>query len=163
MSAAAGLVADDLVGLRQLVDAYADAIDRRDGEALLGLFGVEAQLRVQAEHGPVESSYQGPAITDSLDTLAGFHRTFHHVGGAVFEAAPEGDGFQATGRVHCLAHHYDRSSNGPVDLVMMIRYLDRYSRGDDDRWLFADRQVVIEWTELHAAYPARRVVRREPT
>jgi len=157
-----GLAAEDMVALRQLVDAYAAAVDRRDGAALLALFGSEAQLRVQGENGPVESSYQGPAITESLATLAGFHRTFHHVGGAVFEAVPN-DASQATGHVHCLAHHYDRSSNGPVDLVMMIRYLDRYSRGADDRWLIADRQVVIDWTEMHAAYPTRRVIRREST
>jgi hypothetical protein len=157
-----GLGAEDVVALRHLVDAYADAVDRRDGDALVALFDSEAQMRVQGEQGPVESSYQGPAIIESLATLAAYHRTFHHVGGAVFEAVPSEDR-QATGRVHCLAHHYERSSNGPVDLVMMIRYLDRYSKGSDARWLIADRQVVIEWTELHAAYPTRRVIRREST
>ncbi len=162
MSAHGGLAVADIVALRHLVDAYADAVDRRDGVALVAVFAADGQLRVQTENGPVESSYQGPAITESLATLAAYHRTFHHVGGAVFEAGPGEDG-QAVGRVHCLAHHYERSSNGPVDLLMMIRYLDRYSRISDDRWLIADRQVVIEWTELHPAYPTRRVIRRDST
>ena len=74
----------------------------------------------------------------------------------MFAAGPADDGARATGRVHCMAHHYQRTGNGPVDLVMMIRYLDRYDRTVDGNWLIADRQVVVEWTELHPAHPLRR-------
>jgi hypothetical protein len=37
---------------------------------------------------------------------------------------------------------------------MMIVYLDRYVR-DGDAWLIAERQVEIQWTELHPAHRAR--------
>jgi alkanesulfonate monooxygenase SsuD/methylene tetrahydromethanopterin reductase-like flavin-dependent oxidoreductase (luciferase family) len=146
--------AGDHSALRQVVDAYADAVDRRDRVGLLALFTPDAEVRVQVEDGPVESSWRGAAVADMLEVLAPFPRTFHHVGGAVFEPGSGPD--EATGRTHCLAHHYDRSRNGPTDLVMMIRYHDRYVRGADGAWLIADRQVIIDWTELHAAHPVRR-------
>jgi hypothetical protein len=84
--------------------------------------------------------------------VTGFFRTFHHVGGAVF--APGDEPGTASGRVHCLAHHYDRTGNGPVDLVMMIRYHDHYRK--DGQWRITERRVAIEWTELHAAHPRRK-------
>ena len=141
------------ISLRDLVDRYADAVDRGDVERLRALFTPGGTLTVQAEGGPVENEWSGAEVTRSLDVIAGFHRTFHHVGGTVFETDGEGG---ATGRVHCLAHHYERTPNGPVDLVMMIRYHDRY-RHHDGNWLIEHRRVAIEWTELHPAHPGRRV------
>jgi SnoaL-like domain len=149
------LSADDRLALRLLVDEYADAVDRKDRPALVGLFTPDGELRVQGEEGPAEGVYTGPGISSAIDVIDGFQRTFHHIGGALFRSDPTSpDG--ATGRVQCLAHHYDRTSNGPVDLVMFIRYLDEYARVGDSTWLIARRQVVIEWTELHPAHPARR-------
>jgi hypothetical protein len=140
------------VALRDLVDRYADAVDRREAHGLVDLFAPDGILLVQADGGPVESEWAGAEVTLSLDALAGFHRTFHHVGGAVFEVTGEE---RATGRVHCLAHHYERTGNGPIDLVMMIRYHDTYAR-HGGVWRFSERRVAVEWTELHAAHPTRR-------
>ena len=139
-----GLTVDNLVALRQLVDAYADAIDGGDGSALAALFTPDGVLRAR------EQEWRGPQVAGCLDTLRAFDRTFHHIGGAVFE--PRRDG--AAGRVQCLAHHHQRTESGPVDLVMMIRYHDRYSPTAGG-WLIAERRVEIEWTELHPANRAR--------
>lgn len=143
---------DDILALRLLVDRYADAMDRRDAEALAGLFAEGGAIRMQSDDGPVEREWTGAGVVGALDALEGYHRTFHHIGGCVFEE--DGDGAQ--GRVHCLAHHYDRTVNGPVDLVMMIRYHDRYRR-EESGWRILDRRVAVEWTELHAAHPKRKV------
>jgi SnoaL-like domain len=156
MTAVASLTVEDTTFLSRLVDAYADAVDRRDAAALLALFTPQGRVRVQSEGGPVESSYEGAAVSDLLGTVADYDRTFHHVGGRVFEAGDQGDGVRAQGRIHCVAHHYQRTANGPVDLVMMIRYLDKYDRTVEGSWLIADRQVVVDWTELHPAHPLRR-------
>lgn len=152
------LSVDDRVALRGLVDAYADAVDRRDQAAFLALFVPDGVLRVQPEDGPAEAEYRGEQILASFDVLAPFYRTFHHVGGAVFDGGDD----RAAGRVHCVAHHYERTRNGPVDLTMMIRYLDAYTRQTSGGWLLAERQVAIQWTELHAAHPARRPRREQP-
>jgi hypothetical protein len=143
---------DDLVELRHLVDRYADAVDRKDAADLIGLFAADGVLQVGGDGAPVENRWVGAEVGRSLDVLGGFQHTFHHIGGAVFEPA----GAEAGGRVHCLAHHYERTGNGPVDLVMMINYHDRYRRVDGS-WLIARRRVAIEWTELHPAHPERRV------
>jgi hypothetical protein len=141
------------IALRDVADRYADAVDRRDADALVGLFTDDGVLRVQADGGPVENEWTGSEVVRSLDVIAGFNRTFHHVGGCVFEATGED---RATGRVQCLAHHYERTGNGPVDLVMMIRYHDVYVQRSTG-WQIAERRVAIEWTELHPAHPRRKV------
>lgn len=150
------LPVEDRVALRALVDAYADAVDRRDEAAFLALFVTDGVLRVAPEDGPAEAEYRGREILSSFDVLAPFYRTFHHVGGTVFEAGQAAGDDRATGRVHCVAHHYERTRNGPVDLTMMILYLDAYARQPSGEWLISERQVAIQWTELHAAHPARR-------
>jgi hypothetical protein len=149
------LTAGDLTELRSVVDRYADAVDRRDPDALVALFGPTGRLRTGgggAGGGDGEGGWTGPAVADVISTVSSYARTFHHVGGAVFEEAGPGE---ATGRVHCSAHHYDRTANGPVDLVMHIVYQDRYRR-DGERWLIEDRLVDVAWTELHPAHPLRR-------
>lgn len=139
------------MALRDIIDRYADAVDRRDPVALRSVFSAQGVLRVQADDGPVENEWSGADVAEVLGTLSGFTSTFHHVGGCVFDL----EGMMATGRVHCLAHHYERTGNGPVDLVMMIRYHDRYVR-EADSWRIEERRVAVEWTELHPAHPKRR-------
>lgn len=142
---------EDLSALRQLSDCYADAVDRRDGAALVRLFAPDGRLSVQRDGGEVEAEWTGTGVDGILAAVDRYERTFHQVGGCVFEQEGEG----ASGRVHLTAHHYERTANGPVDLVMLIVYHDQYSRGPD-RWAIQDRRVAVEWTELHAAHPRRR-------
>lgn len=144
-----------MTALRHLVDRYADAVDRRDGATLRSLFGENGILRVQTEDGPLEDEWRGGAVVESLHVLEPFTSTFHHVGGCVFEKEEDG---AVRGRVRCLAHHYERTANGPVDLVMMIVYHDRYE-GEGGRWRIAERRVAIQWTELHPAHPKRKARR----
>lgn len=149
--AAVTLGPGDLADLRQLVDRYADAVDRRDGAALVGLFTEGGEVSVQADGGQVEDRWAGARLADLLQALAGYDMTFHHVGGTVFD----GDGGAATGRIACLAHHYQRTASGPVDLIMAIRYHDRY-RSQATGWRIAERRVAVQWTELHPAHPVLR-------
>ncbi|HET6965139.1 MAG TPA: nuclear transport factor 2 family protein [Acidimicrobiales bacterium] len=143
--------ADDVLALRRLADLYADAVDRRDAAALAEVFAPDGRLVVQPDGAPVQSEWTGAHITGILEPLHRYDSTFHHVGGSVLEE--DGDG--ATGRVHLTAHHYERTGNGPVDLVMFIVYHDRYTRGPGG-WRIQDRRVAVQWTELHPAHPAKR-------
>lgn len=150
------LTPGDMVELRQLVDRYADAVDRRDAAALAALFEPDGAVVVQAGGGPEQTGWAGPDLPGLLDSLAGYQRTFHHVGGAVFEPEQAGGDGAAVGRVQCLAHHYQRTESGPVDLVMALRYHDRFRRQPGEGWLIVERRVELEWTELHPAHPLRR-------
>lgn len=142
---------DDVVLLRQLVDRYADAVDRRDVEHFRALFGEEGTLTLPPLGGSEATVLTGSAVSEGLEPLAVYERTFHHVGGAVFDVT----GDAATGTVHCSAHHYERTHNGPIDLVMHIVYDDRYHRSAG-RWSFASRVVDVRWTEAHPAHRVRR-------
>lgn len=144
-------VTDDLVLLRQLVDRYADAVDRRDTGAFTALFGDTGTLTLPALGGSEASILAGGTLPAALEPLAVYERTFHHVGGAVFEV----DGDSARGWVHCSAHHYERTHNGPIDMVMFIVYHDEYRRAGRG-WEFASRIVDVRWTEAHPAHRVRR-------
>ena len=142
---------DDLVLLRQLVDRYADAVDRRDIDGFSALFGDGGTLTLPAL-GPGEAStLSGDTLPAAREPLAVYERTFHHVGAAVFDV----DGDTATGRVQCSAHHYERTHNGPIDLVRFIVYGDEYRRSAG-AWTFASRVVDVRWTEAHPAHRVRR-------
>lgn len=148
---------DDLVLLRRLSDRYADAVDRRDGDALAQLFGAQGRLILPSLGGSEGDTLVGDGVRAALDPLAVYDRTFHHVGAAVFDL----DGDRASGRVQCSAHHYERTHNGPIDLVMFIVYRDEYCRvGGDGRaggdWRFDTRLVDVRWTEAHPANRVRR-------
>lgn len=142
-----GTLSADLLLLRQLADRYADAVDRRDAEAFASLFGQEGSLTLPPD-GP---TLTGDGVRAALDPLAVYDRTFHHVGAAVFDV----DGDKASGRVQCSAHHYERTHNGPIDLVMFIVYHDEYRRAGDG-WLFSSRVVDVRWTEAHPAHRVRK-------
>jgi len=142
---------DDLVALRQLVDRYADAVDHRDTKAFTVLFGGDGTLTLPALGSGEPSTLTGPSLAAALEPLAVYDRTFHHVGAAVFEI----DGDSATGRVQCSAHHYERTHNGPIDLVMYIVYRDEYRRSGPG-WSFASRVVDVRWTEARPAHRVRR-------
>lgn len=142
---------DDLVLLRRLSDTYADAVDRRDAAALVRLFGGDGRLILPSLGGSDGATLTGDQVRAALDPLAVYDRTFHHVGAAVFEV----DGDRASGRVQCSAHHYERTHNGPIDLVMFIVYDDEYRRAGGD-WIFDRRLVDVRWTEAHPANRVRR-------
>lgn len=137
--------------LRRLSDRYADAVDRRDAGALAELFGPEGRLVLPSLGGSGGETLTGDQVRAALEPLGVYDRTFHHVGAAVFDC----DGDRATGRVQCSAHHYERTHNGPIDLVMFIVYEDEYRRAGGD-WLFARRLVDVRWTEAHPAHRVRR-------
>lgn len=57
--------AEDAVALRDLVDRYADAVDRRDARALRSVFADDGALWVQADGGPVENEWKGAGVEGS--------------------------------------------------------------------------------------------------
>jgi ketosteroid isomerase-like protein len=133
--------------LRDLVDAYATAIDERDTELLVSLFTPDASLFV-VEDGRQEelARYHGAAeLAQLMDRLDQYGSTMHLISNHRLEV----DGNSATGVVYCLAHHLTERDGATQDLVMAIRYFDRYARAREDcAWRIAERKIVRYWDEL---------------
>ena len=136
----------DVDDLRVLAATYARAVDRRDGALLASVFTPDATLEVydpSTSAAPTGVRRSGAEIAAIADAIARFDRTFHFVGQSSYDV----DGDRAGGEVYCMAHHLSRSSDGDTDMVMFIRYDDRYERGSDGRWHITRRRVLVDWRE----------------
>ena len=132
--------------LRDLAVRYALAVDQRDGPGFVTIFEDDAELIVRPapDSGRPEQHLQG---SDQLGSVPGllerYPCTFHMLGQSAYQV--DGDG--ATGVVYCTAHHFSRDERGGRDLVMYIRYRDRYRLGPSGGWRIQRREVLVDWTE----------------
>lgn len=129
----------DKEAIRELVQLYSRAIDRKDVELLRDLYTEDAT----DSHG---DSFDGPAdkycdfIAASLPymTYSGHHACQHMI--AV-------DGDEASGEVYALAFHVlpDRENPGAqIEDFMCVRYIDNYRRCEDGKWRFSKRVVTYD-------------------
>jgi uncharacterized protein (TIGR02246 family) len=139
------LVADKLA-LRELVDSYAQHVDRRHAESVAALFTADGRLvsRLHNAAGDAPIVRRGrQEIAAAL--VAGLERyiaTTHVVGGQVVAI----DGDAASGDAVCLAHHVYESHGSRRMLVMAVRYTDTFAR-QPEGWGFAERQLHLDWRE----------------
>jgi uncharacterized protein (TIGR02246 family) len=144
-----GLAVDDLVALRALVDQYALAVDARDSERFAAVFTPDGVLQgLPLGHTEPTMHYAG---RDQLRNVIGdrasrFLRTFHVIANHTCER----DGDEAVGIAYCMAHHLVDQDGALTDILMLIRYHDRYSRAAGD-WRIAHRDVVRHWTTTTSA------------
>jgi hypothetical protein len=139
------LVADK-VALRELVDSYAQHVDRREAESVAALFTADGRLvsRLHQAAGDAPIVRRGrheiaAALVAGLDRYVA---TTHVVGGQVVLI----DGDAANGDAVCLAHHVYESHGSRRMLVMAVRYRDTFAR-QAEGWGFAERQLHLDWRE----------------
>jgi SnoaL-like protein len=139
--------------LMELSRAYARAVDRQDPDGFRRVFTTDATLRISAHGDPghVVRTVRGHRELGRVPQgLERYHRCYHFLGQGSYQVAEDG----ATGEVYCIAHHLTvgEAEEDVEDVVMYIRYADRYERDvGDARWLIADRLVQVDWTETRAA------------
>ena len=139
----------DRLALRDLVDAYAFAVDGDDPGSTALLFTPDGELRIfhRGTDEPVRERIGREAIASAMAGLDRYETTLHVV--ANHRVDIHGD--SAAGETYCLAHHI-RDVEGPdgvmvpFDYVMHIRYLDDFVRTDEG-WRIARRHLQIEFTE----------------
>lgn len=133
--------------LRELVDAYALAVDTRDAKYFGRLFTATGSLEIH-EPGVEQAvlTYTSTAEIESVvELVMRFSSTFHVMTNHISVLGEKGC---ATGTTYCLAHHLSKDET--QDTLMLIRYEDDYVF-DNEAWRFERRKVMRQWNDTLAA------------
>ena len=145
--------AADRLAIRELIDAYAHCADRRDAKGQMGLFTEDTRFLVfmdatAAE--PTQTLHGRESLAPVFDNLNTYRATTHFNGQSTVTL--DGDD-RATGESYCIAHHIGVDESGRRTLMIAsIRYLDEFTKQDGD-WYFAERRLMVDWTETRASTP----------
>jgi hypothetical protein len=141
--------AADRLALRELFDAYAHCADRRDADGQKALFTKDTHFVVYMEgegSDPSQELTGREALTPVFDDLNRYEATTHFNGQSTIAL----DGARATGESYCLAHHLYTEDGERKLMVASLRYLDTCVKSDG-AWLFAERNLYVDWTETRAS------------
>jgi ketosteroid isomerase-like protein len=141
----------DRLAIRELVDAYAHCADRRDAEGQKSLFTEDTHFVVYMDgqgSEPTQVLDGREALTPVFDDLNRYEATMHFNGQSTVELAGE----RATGESYCIAHHLFTDGGQRKLMVAWLRYGDTFVK-IDDAWLFAERNLYVDWTETRPSRP----------
>lgn len=130
--------------LQELVERYAQAVDRGDGAAVAELFAEDGVLATWMDPNDPSTSSERvgrDAIATALDSLKRYVATHH----TISSHSSVVDGAHATGETLCTAHHLEETGKGRHDRVLYIRYVDTFVRASGP-WLFSRREVHVQWS-----------------
>ena len=141
--------AADRLAVRELVEAYAHCADRRDATGQMALFTADTHFMVfmnARDPKPTWELRSRDALAPVFADLNKYDATTHFVGqSTIFSLTDD----KAIGEAYCLAHHVAIADGARHLMIASIRYLDTYVKQGDD-WLFAERQLYVDWTEQRA-------------
>ncbi|WP_330255973.1 nuclear transport factor 2 family protein [Nocardia sp. NBC_00565] len=144
--------AADRLAIRELFDAYAHCADHRDATGQLSLFTTDARLIVYMDarsDQPTQDLRGHEQIMPVFENLRSYRTTTHFNGQSTIHL----DGDRATGESYCLAHHlYDVDGQRTL-MVASLRYLDQFAKQANGSWMFAERRLMVDWTETRPSNP----------
>ena len=129
--------------LHELVERYAQAVDRSDGAAVADLFADNGVLELWLDPGSDKKTGEkvGPqqiaTVGDGLKRYVATHHTISSHTSVV-------DGMSGHGETLCTAHHVEEVNGKRHDRVLYLRYLDSFTRTTDG-WRFARRELHVQW------------------
>jgi SnoaL-like domain len=138
--------AADRLAIRGLIDAWAHCADRRTPHEQAALFVPDGTVIVYqgdpATTEPIQRLRGRAQLAEAFTALDNYDVTTHFNGQSTIAL----DGDRATGESYCLAHHVFVEDGQRTLMVISIRYLDTFTRGDKG-WLFAERRLVTDWMD----------------
>jgi hypothetical protein len=138
--------AADRLAIRELVEAYAHCADRRDAKGQMSLFTVDTHFVVYMNAKdpiPSQELHSREALAPVFADLNKYDATTHFVGQSTIFTLT---GDRATGEAYCLAHHVTVDGEKRGLMVASLRYLDTFVK-IDGAWLFAERQLYVDWVD----------------
>src|SRR5580765_409077 len=140
--------AADRLALRELFDAYAHCADRRDADGQKALFTDDTVFAVYMNGDGSEATYVldgREALTPVFEDLNRYDATTHFNGQSTVTI----DGDRAAGASYTIAHHVYTEDGTPKIMVASLRYLDSFIKLEG-RWYFAERKLIVDWSETRA-------------
>jgi len=134
--------------IRELVERYANAADRADGDAAAALFTEDGEFEVWLDptRDQATSLMRGRAeIAEAVRRVSSYRATQHIIANSVVDVAVAGD--RASGETRCTAHHVEAEAAGGHDRVLYIRYVEAFARVDG-RWRFSRRELRVQWIAI---------------
>jgi ketosteroid isomerase-like protein len=142
----------DRLAIRELLDAYAHCADRRDAEGQMALFTEDAHFLVFMDAlsaKPTQELHGRAALAPVFDALNAYATSTHFNGQSTVSLT----GDRASGESYCIAHHLTVADDGTRTMMLAsIRYLDEFVK-QDGRWLFAERRLMVDWTQTNPSAP----------
>jgi hypothetical protein len=138
--------AADRLAIRELVDAYAHAADRRDANGQMALFTADTHFVVHMDAKDPTPSMELTSRDDLAPVFADLNKydaTTHFVGQSTLFTLTED---RAVGETYCLAHHVTIDGGRRRLMVASLRYLDTFVKANG-AWLFAERRLYVDWQE----------------
>jgi hypothetical protein len=133
----------DKQAIAELLYAYAEGIDRRDSKLLESVFTADCQLHYGA--------YDHPArllVQNWRDDVPPAFLVTHHLYGNIVVRFYGPD--RARAITYFFAQHRAKHQDRIMDEMVRGRYLDRLIK-QNDRWLFAERTIVFDWSRITPA------------
>lgn len=133
--------------IREIVDNYAFCADTKEADKQVALFADDYKLEVfydSTSPTPTQTVLGKDNLKQLfLDSLSPFAKTMHFNGqsNVTFKSETEAEGI-----VYCRAYHYNNINNEEKLMIATIKYLDQYKKLDD-KWFFAERKLLVQWTE----------------
>ena len=124
--------------IREVVQQLARGTDRLDRELIVSCYHPDAT----DDHNEFRGSPE--AFADwVLEVLPFFQATTHFIGAPAIEL----DGDSAWVETYCVAHHVMRPDGDGAqnDMVLGLRYVDRFERRASVGWRIADRVCAFDW------------------
>jgi hypothetical protein len=141
----------DRLAIRELIDAYAHCADRRDAEGQKSLFTENTHFVVYMDgqgSEPTQVLDGREALTPVFEDLKRYQATMHFNGQSTITL----DGDRAGGESYCIAHHLYSEGDERKLMLAFLRYGDTFVK-IDDAWLFAVRNLYVDWIETRASHP----------
>jgi ketosteroid isomerase-like protein len=128
----------DRAAIRDVVHAYATAVDRKDWAAVRACFTPDATCDYMWFSGDLAT------VLERIEQgLAPFVSTMHLVGNHLADVT----GDAATAETYTLCHHRHRTADGFADRIVGLRYVDALVRTADG-WRIRRRDVAVDWQRL---------------
>jgi hypothetical protein len=117
-----------------------------DAEGQKALFTVDTRFAVFMDGEGTEPTYvlEGrEALTPVFADLNQYDVTTHFNGQSTVTI----DGSRATGESYTIAHHVFTEDDRRKIMIASLRYFDTFVKLDDGGWYFAERNLIVDWTE----------------